>query len=145
MWHHKPNLKLIGYAVLKISHSQGVSIAYILKSSMAAILVFAHGPKSIASVFSVVWYHISNLKLNGEMVLKISRSQTRRTDGRTTGISMSYPNFVCGGQQADWCYIWIHTKINDWMEINRWRVHVHTLTNKLLFLFLESVMNQVTL
>ena len=36
------------------------------------------------------------------MVLKISRSQVGRTegqtDGRTTGISMSYPNFVCAGQ-----------------------------------------------
>ena len=31
-----------------------VSIAYILKSSIAAILVFAHGPKSIVSTFPVV-------------------------------------------------------------------------------------------
>ena len=69
---------------------------------MAAILVFAHGPKSIASIFSVVCYYISKLKSIGEMVLKISRSQVGwkdgRTEGRTTGISMSYPNFVCGGQ-----------------------------------------------
>ena len=36
--------------ILKILRSQGVPIAYILKSLMAAILVFAHGPKSIASV-----------------------------------------------------------------------------------------------
>ena len=48
-WHHKPHLKSIGETILKISHSM-VSIAYILKSSMVAILVFEHGPKSIASV-----------------------------------------------------------------------------------------------
>ena len=59
---------------------------------MVAILVFAHGPKSIASIFSVVWYHISNLKLNGEMVLKISRSQVGRTDGR--------PAFLCPTQTS---------------------------------------------
>ena len=36
--------------VLNISISQGVSIAYKLKSSMAAILILADGPKSIVSV-----------------------------------------------------------------------------------------------
>ena len=92
---------------------------------MAVILVFAHGPKSIASVFSVVWYHISNLKLNGEMVLKISRSQVGRTDGptdgrkegqtdgrtegprdgQTTGICMSYPiNVTINVTQDNKCY-----------------------------------------
>ena len=70
---------------------------------MAAILVFTNGPKSIASVFPVVWYHISDLRSIGETVLKISPSQVGRTEGQTdeqmdgwtTGISMSYPNFVC--------------------------------------------------
>ena len=69
---------------------------------MVAILFLADDPKSIASVFMVVWYHISNLKSIGETVLKISLSQVRQTEGRndrqTTSISMSYPNFVCRGQ-----------------------------------------------
>ena len=82
-WHQKSILKSIGKTVLKISRLQGVSIAYILKSSMAAILVFAHGPKSIASVFFVVWYYVSKFKSIGETVLKISRSQVGRTEGRT--------------------------------------------------------------
>ena len=54
VWHHKSNQiksKSIGETILKISHSQGVSIAYILKSLIAAILVLADGPKSIAFVF----------------------------------------------------------------------------------------------
>ena len=76
-----------------------MSIAYILKSTMAAILVFAHGPKSIAPVFSVVWYHISKLKSIGVMVLKISRSQVRqtegRTDGRKDGREDGRPAFLC--------------------------------------------------
>ena len=41
-------MKLIGEMILKISHSQGVFIAYILKSLTAAILILADGPKSIA-------------------------------------------------------------------------------------------------
>ena len=50
---------------------------------MVAILFLADGPKSIASVKSVVRYHISNLKSIGETVLKISRSQVGRMDGMT--------------------------------------------------------------
>ena len=30
---------------------------------------------------------------------RTDRQTDGRTDGRTTGISMSYPNFVCGGQK----------------------------------------------
>ena len=43
-------MKSIGETILKILSSQGVSIAYILKTSLAAILIWADGPKSIASV-----------------------------------------------------------------------------------------------
>ena len=50
---------------------------------MAAILFLADGPKSIASVILVIWYHISNLKSIGETVLKVSRSQVGRTEGQT--------------------------------------------------------------
>ena len=50
---------------------------------MAAICFLAEGPKSIASVFPVVLYHISNLKSIGETVLKISRSQVGRTERQT--------------------------------------------------------------
>ena len=85
VWHHKSNLKLIGETILKISRSQGVSIAYILKSSMVAILVFTYGPKSMASLFSEVQYHISKLKSIGETVLVISRSQVGRTEGWPEG------------------------------------------------------------
>ena len=49
---------------------------------MADIMFLADGPKSTASVFHVVLYHISNLKSIGQAVLKISRSQVGRTDGR---------------------------------------------------------------
>ena len=52
---------------------------------MVAILFLANGPKSIASVFPVVFYHISNLKSIGEVVLKISRSQVGQKDGRKDG------------------------------------------------------------
>ena len=48
---------------------------------MAAISFLAEGPKSIASVFQVVWY-ISNLKSIGEMI-KRSCSQVGRTEGQT--------------------------------------------------------------
>ena len=51
IWHYKWNFKSFGEMVLKISRSQGMSIAYILKSLMAAILSLADGPKCIASVF----------------------------------------------------------------------------------------------
>ena len=40
-------MKSIGETILKISRSQGMSIAYILKSSMAAILFSADGQKSV--------------------------------------------------------------------------------------------------
>ena len=59
---------------------------------MAAILLLADGPKSIASVFPVVLYHISNLKSIGEAVLKISRSQVGWKDGR--------PAFPCPTQTS---------------------------------------------
>ena len=55
---------------------------------MVAILFLADGPKSIAFVFPVVLYHISNLKSIGEAFPKISRSQfgrmARQTDGGPT-------------------------------------------------------------
>ena len=62
-----------------------MSIAYIFKSSKAATLFLGNGPKSIAPAFSVVWYHISNLKSIGETDLKIPRSQVGRTEGRADG------------------------------------------------------------
>ena len=48
--HHISNLKSIGEMIPNVSRSQGLSKAYILKSSMAGILFLADGPKSIASV-----------------------------------------------------------------------------------------------
>ena len=42
---------------------------------MAAILIWADGPKSIASVLKMIWHYKWNLKSIGETVLKISRSQ----------------------------------------------------------------------
>ena len=65
-----------------IAFRRGIYSIY-LKSSFAAILFLADGPKSIASVILVFWYHISNLKSIGETVLKISRSQVGRTEGQT--------------------------------------------------------------
>ena len=57
IWHYKWNLKSIGEMVLKILRSQGMSIAYILKSSMAAI-VFSRWPK----MYSVC--PLNNMKTN---------------------------------------------------------------------------------
>ena len=68
--HHKSNLKLIGETILKLSHSQGVSIAYIFKRLMVAILFI-----------QAVFHHKSNLKLIGKTILKISCSQ---------GVSIEY-------------------------------------------------------
>ena len=61
---------------------------------MVAILFLADGPKSIASVFPVVIYHISNLKSIGVRFLRYrvhksdgrkDRQTDRQTDGRTDG------------------------------------------------------------
>ena len=71
IWHYKSNLKSIDETILKISRSQGMSIAYILKSLMAAILVSEMGPKWLGSVRKIIWKQISSLKLIGERVLKI--------------------------------------------------------------------------
>ena len=74
---------------------------------MAAILFLADGPKSIASVFPVI-YHISNLKSIAETVLKILRSQVgqtaRQTDGqkdrRKEGQTDGRPAFLCPTQTS---------------------------------------------
>ena len=62
------SLKSIGETVLNISRSQAyVTFNYIyFKSSMAGILISAHGAESIGGM-------TSNLKLSGETILMISR------------------------------------------------------------------------